>query len=203
MQQKRLLILILALAFLVACAEMLTADFDLVYGPSVDRPLEKQVGAPVPIFVEPVVDARVDRKHIGVFLDSLMKPSSYTVTKDNPATWAEDAIRSELAKAGYALVATEAAASGGIVLEPELRELWCASTTIAGARDITAKVVIRYQAKGSGAVSSEIVAVGETSGHEKKFISHCELDMQLLSNALRDTIVQAAQMMYEMEPATP
>jgi hypothetical protein len=126
------------LAKLLSCATLVLALSACAFGtrqPTLVYPPASEAGASatasaaaspkrLSILVQPFVDARKDRSKVGTVRNGLGMPTADVVPTNNVADWFNSALRTELQKSGFTVLAAPDAGKTFAVLSGQIRNVW-------------------------------------------------------------------------------
>lgn len=112
---------------LSACA-FGTRQPTLVYPPAAEAGAAQAASAAspksLPIVLQPFVDARKDRSKVGTVRNGFGMPTADVVPTNNVADWFNAALRAELQKSGYTVLAAPEPGKSFAVLAGQIRNVW-------------------------------------------------------------------------------
>lgn len=110
---------------LAACA-FGTRQPTLVYPPASDAPASAAAASPksLPIVLQAFTDARKDKSKVGTVRNGFGMPTADVVPTNNVADWFNAALRTELRKSGYTVLAAPDAGKPFAVLSGQIRNVW-------------------------------------------------------------------------------
>lgn len=114
--------LVLALS---ACA-FGTRQPTLVYPPAADAPATAAAASPksLPIVLQPFTDARKDKSKVGTVRNGFGMPTADVVPTNSVTDWFNGALKTELRKSGYTVLAAPDAGKPFAVLSGQIRNVW-------------------------------------------------------------------------------